>query len=63
MPLDVFAMVYQLVVIGLVILFIVSLTMFIKNNKYRHQDKNEQLREMNRKLDRIIELLEDSRRK
>ncbi|SES22356.1 DUF4083 family protein [Salipaludibacillus aurantiacus] len=63
MPLDVFAMVYQLVVIGLVILFIVSLTTFIKNNRHRHHDKNEQLREMNRKLDRIIELLEDSRRK
>ncbi len=51
--------IFQLVVFGLLILFIVSFSMFIKRIIVTKSVQNRQSDETNEKLDRIIALLEE----
>lgn len=49
---------FQVIVLGLVILFVVSFTLFIRRLLVNQQVKNSQLNELEKKLDKIIGLME-----
>ncbi|EEL17649.1 MutT/nudix [Bacillus cereus 95/8201] len=51
-------MIYTCLVIGLIVLFFLSFTLFIKRVLQSSAAKKQQVMHMNQKLDRIIELLE-----
>ncbi|MEB5652885.1 DUF4083 domain-containing protein [Bacillus anthracis] len=55
---DIFTLVYTCLVIGLIVLFFLSFTLFIKRVLQSSAAKKQQVMHMNQKLDRIIELLE-----
>ncbi|QUW28397.1 DUF4083 domain-containing protein [Bacillus cereus] len=55
---DIFTLIYTCLVIGLIVLFFLSFTMFIKRVLQSSATKKQQVMHMNQKLDRIIELLE-----
>ncbi|TXR63216.1 DUF4083 domain-containing protein [Bacillus sp. AR18-7] len=55
---DIFTLIYTCLVIGLIVLFFLSFTMFIKRVLQSSAAKKQQVMHMNQKLDRIIELLE-----
>lgn len=54
---DIFTLIYTCLVIGLIVLFFLSFTLFIKRVLQSSAAK-QQVMHMNQKLDRIIELLE-----
>lgn len=49
---------FQVIVLGLVILLVVSFTLFIRRLLVNQQVKNSQLNELEKKLDKIIGLME-----
>ena len=51
-------MIYQVIVLGLIILFVVSFTLFIRKLLLNQQAKKHQLNELEMKLDKIIELMD-----
>jgi len=51
-------MIYQVIVLGLIILFVVSFTLFIRKLLLNQQAKKHQLNELEKKLDKIIELMD-----
>ncbi|MBP3971465.1 DUF4083 domain-containing protein [Bacillus sp. WL1] len=51
-------MIYICLVIGLIVLFFLSFTLFIKSVLQNSAAKKQHVIHMNKKLDRIIELLE-----
>ncbi|EEK45179.1 MutT/nudix [Bacillus cereus m1293] len=51
-------MIYTCLVIGLIVLFFLSFTLFIRRVFLNSAAKKQQAMHMNQKLDRIIELLE-----
>lgn len=51
-------MIYQVIVLGLIVLFVVSFTLFIRRLLLNQQAKKHQLNELEKKLDKIIELLD-----
>ncbi|EEM60425.1 MutT/nudix [Bacillus thuringiensis serovar monterrey BGSC 4AJ1] len=51
-------MIYTCLVIGLIVLFFLSFTLFIKRVLQSSVAKKQQVMHMNQKLNRIIELLE-----
>lgn len=55
---DIFTLIYTCLVIGLIVLFFLSFTLFIKRVLQSSAAKKQQVMHMNQKLDRIIELLE-----
>ncbi|MEG7966548.1 MULTISPECIES: DUF4083 domain-containing protein [Bacillus cereus group] len=55
---DIFTLIYTCLVIGLIVLFFLSFTLFIKRVLQSSAVKKQQVMHMNQKLDRIIELLE-----
>lgn len=55
---DIFTLIYACLVIGLIVLFFLSFTLFIKRVLQSSAAKKQQVMHMNQKLDRIIELLE-----
>lgn len=55
---DIFTLIYICLVIGLIVLFFLSFTLFIKRVLQSSAAKKQQVMHMNQKLDRIIELLE-----
>ncbi|AJH81969.1 MULTISPECIES: DUF4083 domain-containing protein [Bacillus cereus group] len=55
---DIFILIYTCLVIGLIVLFFLSFTLFIKRVLQSSAAKKQQVMHMNQKLDRIIELLE-----
>ncbi|HDR4706695.1 MULTISPECIES: DUF4083 domain-containing protein [Bacillus cereus group] len=55
---NIFTLIYTCLVIGLVVLFFLSFTLFIRRVLQSSAAKKQQLMHMNQKLDRIIELLE-----
>ena len=56
---NIFALIYFCLVIGLIVLFFVSFTLFIKRLL---QKRKQHVINMNQKLDRIIELLEKDKK-
>lgn len=50
--------IYQLVFIGFIVIFVVSFTLFIRRLLINSSVKNNQLSELEKKLDKIIEILE-----
>ncbi|HDX9622884.1 TPA: DUF4083 domain-containing protein [Bacillus anthracis] len=54
---DIFILTYTCLVIGLIVLFFLSFTLFIKRVLQSSAAKKQQVMHMNQKLDRIIELL------
>lgn len=55
---DIFTLIYTCLVIGLIVLFFLSFTLFIKRVSQSSVAKKQQVMHMNQKLNRIIELLE-----
>ncbi|MBG9537426.1 hypothetical protein BM74_09725 [Bacillus thuringiensis] len=55
---DIFTLIYTCLAIGLIVLFFLSFTLFIKRVLQSSAEKKQQVMHMNQKLDRIIELLE-----
>ena len=51
-------MIYQVIVLGLIVLFVVSFTLFIRRLLLNQQAKKHQLNELGKKLDKIIELMD-----
>ncbi len=49
---------YQVIVLGLVILFVISFSLFIRRLLVNQKVKNSQLNELEKKLDKIIGLME-----
>ncbi|MED1403524.1 DUF4083 domain-containing protein [Bacillus mycoides] len=59
---NIFALIYFCLVIGLIVLFFVSFTLFIKRLLQNNTMKKQHVINMNQKLDRIIELLEKDKK-
>ncbi|WDL94067.1 DUF4083 domain-containing protein [Bacillus sp. HNR-4] len=55
---NIFTLIYTCLAIGLIVLFFLSFTLFIKRVLQSSAAKKQQVMHMNQKLDRIIELLE-----
>ncbi len=51
-------MIYQVIVLGLIVLFVVSFSLFIRRMLLNQQAKMRQLNEIEKKLDKIIELMD-----
>lgn len=51
-------LIYQIIVLGLIVLFVVSFSLFIRRILLNQQAKKHQLNELEKKLDKIIELLD-----
>ncbi|TXR99223.1 hypothetical protein DN390_15815 [Bacillus sp. SH7-1] len=59
---DIFTLIYICLVIGLIVLFFLSLTLFIRRIFQNNAAKKQNVMNMNQKLDRIIELLEKDKK-
>ncbi|MEF7655574.1 MULTISPECIES: DUF4083 domain-containing protein [Bacillus] len=55
---NIFTLIYTCLIIGLIVLFFLSFTLFIKRVLQNSAAKKQYVIHMNKKLDRIIELLE-----
>jgi hypothetical protein len=51
-------MIYQVIVLGLIVLFVVSFSLFIRRMLLNQKAKMRQLNEIEKKLDKIIELMD-----
>ncbi|WP_427137002.1 DUF4083 domain-containing protein [Psychrobacillus psychrodurans] len=56
-------MIYQVIVLGLIVLFVVSFSLFIRRMLLNQQAKMRQLNEIEKKLDKIIELMDKDEKK
>ncbi|MBJ8062069.1 DUF4083 domain-containing protein [Bacillus cereus] len=59
---NIFTLIYICLVIGLIVLFFLSFTLFIRRLLRSSAVKKQQVMHMNQKLDRIIELLEKDKK-
>ncbi|HDR6297199.1 MULTISPECIES: DUF4083 domain-containing protein [Bacillus] len=59
---NMFTLIYVCLVIGLIVLFFLSFTLFIRRLLQKSAAKKQQVMHMNQKLDRIIELLEKDKK-
>ncbi|GMR67058.1 MULTISPECIES: DUF4083 domain-containing protein [Bacillus] len=59
---NIFTLIYICLVIGLIVLFFLSFTLFIRRLLRSSAAKKQQVMHMNQKLDRIIELLEKDKK-
>ncbi|WP_242214253.1 DUF4083 domain-containing protein [Bacillus cereus group sp. BfR-BA-01383] len=59
---NIFTLIYTCLVIGLIVLFFISFTLFIKRLLQNSAAKKQHVFNMNQKLDRIIELLEKDKK-
>jgi hypothetical protein len=50
--------IFQIIIFGLIALFVISFTLFVRRLLVNSTVKNNQLNEIGNKLDRMIELLE-----
>lgn len=55
---DLGAMIYQFIVLGLIVLFVVSFSLFIRRMLLNQQAKMHQLNELEKKMDKILELMD-----
>ncbi len=54
--------IFQLIVFGLLVLFIISFILFVKRLLVNSTNKNSQLIEIGKKLDKIIEIMEKEKK-
>ncbi|WP_439875827.1 DUF4083 domain-containing protein [Bacillus mycoides] len=59
---NIFTLIYICLVVGLIVLFFISFTLFIKRLLQNNTMKKQHVINMNQKLDRIIELLEKDKK-
>ncbi|KPU51626.1 MULTISPECIES: DUF4083 domain-containing protein [Bacillus cereus group] len=59
---NIFTLIYTCLVIGLIVLFFLSFTLFIRRVFQNSVAKKQQVMHMNEKLDRMIELLEKDKK-
>ncbi|MGE7884002.1 DUF4083 domain-containing protein [Bacillus sp. NPDC094077] len=59
---NIFTLIYTCLVIGLIVLFFISFTLFVKKLLQNTSVKKQHVINMNQKLDRIIELLEKDKK-
>ncbi|ALQ67669.1 DUF4083 domain-containing protein [Bacillus thuringiensis] len=59
---NIFTLIYTCLVIGLIVLFFLSLTLFIRRILQNNAAKKQHVMNMNQKLDRIIDLLEKDKK-
>ncbi|PEM45692.1 DUF4083 domain-containing protein [Bacillus wiedmannii] len=59
---NIFTLIYTCLVIGLIVLFFLSFTLFIRRVFQNSVAKKQQVMHMNEKLDRIIELLKKDKK-
>ncbi|MCW9129999.1 DUF4083 domain-containing protein [Bacillus paramycoides] len=59
---NIFTLIYTCLVIGLIVLFFTSFTLFIRRILQNSVAKKQHVINMNQKLDRIIELLETNKK-
>ncbi|AYF06033.1 MULTISPECIES: DUF4083 domain-containing protein [Bacillus] len=59
---NIFALIYACLVIGLIILFFLSFTLFVRRLMQNSAAKKQHVINMNKKLERIIELLEKEKK-
>ncbi|EJS67745.1 DUF4083 domain-containing protein [Bacillus cereus] len=59
---NIFTLIYICLVIGLIVLFFISFTLFIKKLLQNNSAKKQHVININQKLDRIIELLEKDKK-
>ncbi|KLA29725.1 MULTISPECIES: DUF4083 domain-containing protein [Bacillus cereus group] len=59
---NIFTLIYTCLVIGLIVLFFLSFTLFIRRVFQNSVAKKQQVMHMNEKLDRIIEFLEKDKK-
>ncbi|MES5954655.1 DUF4083 domain-containing protein [Bacillus fungorum] len=59
---NIFTLIYTCLVIGLIVLFFLSFTLFIRRILQNSTAKKQHVMNMNEKLDRIIELLEKDKK-
>ncbi|EOP08905.1 DUF4083 domain-containing protein [Bacillus sp. WC2507] len=59
---NMFTLIYVCLVIGLIVLFFLSFTLFIRRLLQKSAAKKQQVMHMNQKLDRMIELLEKDKK-
>ncbi|KMN45135.1 DUF4083 domain-containing protein [Bacillus sp. LK2] len=59
---NIFTLIYTCLVIGLIVLFFISFTLFIKKILQNTAVKKQHVINMNQKLNRIIELLETNKK-
>ncbi|EJR73928.1 DUF4083 domain-containing protein [Bacillus cereus] len=59
---NIFTLIYICLVIGLIVLFFISFTLFIRRVLQSSVEKKHHVINMNQKLDRIIELLEKDKK-
>ncbi|MGH1324820.1 DUF4083 domain-containing protein [Bacillus pretiosus] len=59
---NIFTLIYTCLVIGLIVLFFLSFTLFIRRVFQNIVAKKQQVMHMNEKLDRMIELLEKDKK-
>ncbi|PFA24529.1 DUF4083 domain-containing protein [Bacillus cereus] len=55
---DIFAIAYLFVIVGLIVIFCISFTLFVKRLVLRASVNKNRSKNIEKKLDRIIELLE-----
>lgn len=54
--------IFQLIAFGLIFLLILSFVTFIRRGLLNSSEKNNQLHELNKKLDKVIKLLEQDKK-
>ncbi|EMY5507822.1 DUF4083 domain-containing protein [Bacillus wiedmannii] len=59
---NIFTFIYTCLVIGLIVLFFLSFTLFLRRLLQSSAAKKQQVMHMNQKLDRMIELLEKDKK-
>lgn len=59
---NIFTLIYTCLVIGLIVLFFLSFTLFIRKLLQNSAAKKQHVINMNKKLERIIELLEKDKK-
>ncbi|OQR56103.1 DUF4083 domain-containing protein [Bacillus sp. CDB3] len=59
---NIFTLIYTCLVVGLIVLFFISFTLFIKRLLQNNTMKKQHVINMNQKLDRIIELFEKDKK-
>ncbi len=59
---NIFTLIYTCLVIGLIVLFFLSFTLFLRRLLQSSAAKKQQVMHMNQKLDRMVELLEKDKK-
>ncbi|MGH0499350.1 DUF4083 domain-containing protein [Bacillus wiedmannii] len=59
---NIFTLIYTCLIIGLIVLFFLSFTLFLRRLLQSSAAKKQQVMHMNQKLDRMIELLEKDKK-